>query len=174
VKDLQERLTRAFPELTVAPLEELATGFHSVAVETADGIVFRIPHQEGTVNGNTAEHRLLPLVAERLPARIPLPEWRIEPGHPDFPCGAIGYRKLPGRHPATGSDLLAAGLAGFLHALHSISLDVEVPVAWPVQDLPDLEGVLEPYEIERVTRWSDSARNELERFEPALRHGDPW
>ncbi len=29
-------------------------------------------------------------------------------------------------------------------------------------------------EIERVTRWWHSARNELERFEPALRHGDPW
>jgi len=174
VKDLEERLARAFPELTVAPLEELATGFHSVAVETPEGIVFRIPRQNGTANGHTAEHRLLPLLAERLPARIPLPEWRIEPGHPDFPFGAIGYRKLPGRHPVTGSDLLAAGLGGFLTALHSTSLDVEVPAAWPPQDPPDLEGILEPHEIERVIRWWDSARSELERFEPALRHGDPW
>ena len=100
MKDLEERLTRAFPELKVAPLEELATGFHSVAVETADGIVFRIPRQERTANGHTAEHRLLPLLAE------------------------------PGRRS---------------RALRNRA----------------------------VTRWWGSARNELERFEPALRHGDP-
>ena len=171
---LEERLARAFPDLRVAPLTELATGFHSIAVETADGVVFRIPRQEGTADGYATEDRVLPLLAPRLPARIPLPEWRIEPGHPDFPWGAIGYRKLPGSHPVTGSGELAASLGLFLTALHSVTLDVDVPDSMPLQELPDLKGVLEPDEVERVTRWWDSARDELERFEPALRHGDPW
>jgi hypothetical protein len=72
--DLAEALARAFPDLRVAPLRELAPGFHSVAVETADGVVFRIPRQQGTANGHAMEHRVLPVLAERLPAPIPRPE----------------------------------------------------------------------------------------------------
>jgi aminoglycoside phosphotransferase (APT) family kinase protein len=174
VTELEERLARAFPDLCVAPLTELATGFHSIAVETADGVVFRIPRQEGTADGYATEDRVLPVLATRLPARIPLPEWRIEPGHRDFPWGAMGYRKLPGKHPESGSRTLAAGLGRFLTALHSLTLEVDVPPSMPLQGLPELKGVLEPNEVECVTRWWDSARHELERFEPALRHGDPW
>ena len=80
MKDLEERLTRAFPELEVAPLEELATGFHSVAVETADGIVFRIPRQEGpptAIPRSSAFFRCWPSASQHGSA---LPEWRIEPG----------------------------------------------------------------------------------------------
>lgn len=170
--DLEARLARAFPDLRVAPLTELAVGFHSVAVETADGVVFRIPRYHGTADGHATEYRVLPALAGRLPVAVPLPEWRIEPGHADFPYGAIGYRKLPGSHPETGSDVLAAGLADFLSVLHS--LDVDVPDAMPLQGLPDLDGVLDPEEIDRVNRWWDAARPELERFEPAVVHGDPW
>lgn len=174
MSSLEERLQRAFPELRVAPLHQLATGFQSVVVETADGVVFRIPRQKGTAEAHAMELRVLPLLAERLPAEIPRPEWRIEPGHEDFPFGAIGYRKLQGRHPQRGSDLLAAGLGRFLRALHALPTDLGVPEPTPLCGLPALEGVLEPHEVERVTRWWSAARAELEDFAPALRHGDPW
>jgi aminoglycoside phosphotransferase (APT) family kinase protein len=193
VTDLEARLARAFPNLRVAPLRELATGFHSVAVETAHGVVFRIPRQEGTANGHALESRVLPLLAPRLPAPVPLPEWRIEPGHPDFPLGAIGYRKLPGHHP-TPENLaenlaLASQLADFLAALHAFPLDEAERLglhAWlePRESLlwhrdqvvPALEDLLEPGEYARVLRWWDAVLVgcELERFEPAVRHGDPW
>jgi aminoglycoside phosphotransferase (APT) family kinase protein len=189
VSDLEERLARAFPDLRVAPLTQLATGFHSVVVETADGIVFRIPRQEGTANGHAMEQRVLPLLAERLPAPIPLPEWRIEPGDADFPLGAIGHRKLRGRHPTPEDLALAPELAAFLAALHAFPVDEAERLglqAWiePREGLlrhrervvPALEGVLGRDEHAEVVRWWDDvlAGGELERFEPVLRHGDPW
>jgi aminoglycoside 2''-phosphotransferase len=186
---LEERLARAFPDLQVAPLRELATGFHSVAVETADGVVFRIPRQEGTANGHAVEYRVLPVLAECLPAPIPVPEWRIEPGHPDFPFGAIGHRKLPGRVPETGSERLASDLASFLCALHAFPVEEAEALglhAWlPPREallwhrdrvLPALGDLLEEDELARVVDWWDAVveGGELERFDPALRHGDPW
>jgi aminoglycoside 2''-phosphotransferase len=189
VTALEERLARAFPELRVAPLRELATGFHSVAVETADGVVFRIPRYHGTANGHATEFRALPALAGRLPAPIPHPEWRIEPGHEDFPLGVIGYRKLPGRTPSIGSQRLAADLAAFLAALHAFPLDEAEALglqAWIEphdglvrhrdQVMPALADLLEPGEVRRVADWWDAllTGGELERFPPALRHGDPW
>jgi aminoglycoside phosphotransferase (APT) family kinase protein len=189
VTALEERLARAFPELRVAPLRELATGFHSVAVETADGVVFRIPRYEGTANGHSMELRVLPVIAEHLPVPIPNPEWRIEPGREDFPLGAIGYRKLSGCSPDSGSETLAAGLAGFLAALHSFPLDEAEALgleAWidtragllrhRDQVMPALAELLEPDELARIADWWDTllSGGELERFDPALRHGDPW
>ena len=188
--DLEERLARAFPDLQVAPLRELATGFHSVAVETGDGVIFRIPRQKGTSHGHTDEFRALPVLAPLLPAPVPVPEWRIEPGHPDFPLGVIGYRKLPGRHPTPADGpALVPGLADFLRALHGIPLGRAEELglqAWlePRESLlwhrdrvlPALETLLEPDEYRRVTAWWDAVLDEgaLERFRPALRHGDPW
>jgi aminoglycoside 2''-phosphotransferase len=187
--DLAEALARAFPDLRVAPLRELATGFHSVAVETADGVVFRIPRQQGTANGHAMEHRVLPVLAERLPAPIPRPEWRIEPGDPDFPFGAIGYRKLAGRSPESGSPELARDLGAFLTVLHAFPLAEaealglqawleprESPIWRRDQVLPALANLLTPGEFGRVTAWWDAVieGGELERFQPVLRHGDPW
>jgi aminoglycoside phosphotransferase (APT) family kinase protein len=189
IGDLEERLARAFPELRVAPLTELATGFHSVAVETADGVVFRVPRYHGTANGHATEYRVLPVLAEGLPVPIPLPEWRIEPGHPDFPLGAIGYRKLPGRVPETGTERLASDLASFLRALHSFPVEDaealglqawaeprEALVSHRDRVLPALGDLLEEDERTQVVAWWDAVleAGELERFEPALRHGDPW
>ena len=167
----------------------LARGFHSVAVETADGVVFRISRQEGTANGHATEYRALPMLAARLPAPIPRPEWRIESGHPDFHFGVIGYRKLPGRPPEAGSERLAFDVAAFLRALHAFPLEEAEALgleAWlePRQAflwhrdsvLPRLRELLRPDEHARVVAWWDAVltSRELERFDPALRHGDPW
>ena len=189
MNDLDERLARVFPDLQVAPLRELAIGFHSVVVETADGIVFRIPRYHGTANGHTTEFRVLPVLAGRLPVAVPRPEWRVEPGDADFPLGAIGYRKLPGHTPQTASPTLAAGLAAFFSALHAFPLEEAEELglqAWiDTRDglvrfrdtvVPALGELLEPHEHKRIDRWWDEVLEggELERFEPALRHGDPW
>jgi aminoglycoside 2''-phosphotransferase len=189
--ELAERLGRAFPELEVAPLRHLATGFHSFAVETADGVVFRIARQRGAAKGHSDEFGALPALADRLPAPVPRPEWRVEPGDADFPLGAIGYRKLPGEtpEPGAGSAVLAADLGRFLAALHAIpleeaealGLDAWLPprerILWHRdQVLPALADLLAPDEYARVREWWERllAGGELERYEPALRHGDPW
>ena len=138
-KDIEERLARAaFPELDQSRRSRSSRPASiSVAVETADGIVFRIPRQEGTANGHTAEHRLLPLLAERLPARIPLPEVEDRAQASRFPVRRDRLPQAAGSSPGHGiGPCSPPGLGGFLTALHSTSLDVEVPAAWPLQDLP--------------------------------------
>jgi aminoglycoside phosphotransferase (APT) family kinase protein len=151
--------------------------------------VFRIPRYEGTANGHEMEFRVLPVLADRVPAPIPRPEWRIEPGHPDFPLGVIGYRKLPGRRPEASSDRLTSDLARFLAALHAFPIEEAEALglqAWIEpraglllhrdRVLPALGDLLERDEVARVVRWWDAvlAGGELERFRPTLRHGDPW
>jgi aminoglycoside phosphotransferase (APT) family kinase protein len=188
LEQLEVDLARAFPELRVAPLRRLATGFGSIAVETADEVVFRIPREAGTAHGHEDEYRALPVLAPLLPAPVPVPGWRIERGDRDFPLGAIGYRKLPGRHPGPTDLAAAAELGAFLAALHGIPLELVEELGlqpWlPPRDsllrfrdavLPTLAGILSPDEYDRVRAWWDELlEGDLERFEPALRHGDPW
>jgi aminoglycoside phosphotransferase (APT) family kinase protein len=189
--DIERALEHAFRELEIAPLRPLETGFGSTAVETAGSIVFRIPRHRGSADGHATEARALPSLGARLPARVPNPEWRLEPGHADFPLGVIGYRKIPGTTPAPGSatDELAADLARFLAALHAFPLDeaesLGLQPGLPPRDafeserdavLPVLREALRPREYRVVVRWWDDllADAAMHEFAPALRHGDPW
>ena len=179
---LARRLQRRFPELRVAPLRLLDVGFGSTVVETGDGIVFRIARHARAAAGHDREWRLLPQLAGRLPVAVPEPAWRIDPDG-EFLHGAIGHRKLPGEPVVAGGGTpeLAADVARFLRALHDVR-DVECDSraleleALRAATRPALADALDAAELERIDRWwTDlSADEELERFEPALRHGDLW
>ncbi len=190
--EIARALGRLYPELDVGDVRPLATGFGSIAVETADGVVFRIPRWEGPANGQATELRALPFLAGRLPVAIPDPRWRIEPGDPALPLGAMGYRKLAGVTPAPGRirmDVLAGDLGAFFDALHGVPV-TEAEKVGLTPWVPPLEGfqrqrdsVLEPLrgaltaaEYRRVVRWWDAllADDTMVEFEPAVRHGDPW
>jgi aminoglycoside phosphotransferase (APT) family kinase protein len=180
--DLAARLQRRFPELAVEPLRLLDVGFGSTVVETADGIVFRVARHPRAAAGHARELDLLPQLAGRLTAAVPRPLWRIEPG-PDFPHGAIGYRKLPGEPAAAdgGTSELVEDVARFLRSLHGLrdvaaarrGLELD---ALRAATTPALERRLAPAELERLARWWDEVRadDDLRSFEPALRHGDFW
>jgi aminoglycoside phosphotransferase (APT) family kinase protein len=189
---IEERLARVFPLLRISPVRELETGFGSVAVETGEGIVFRIARHAAAAAGHDAEARLLPALATRLPCLVPRPQWRIAPGTAGFPHGAIGYARLEGE---TLSPVLArnAGVATelgtFLAALHRFPLEEARALGVPEADgdrsgdeelraavLPTLHDALEAGEYASIVRWWAAylADPELVRFPPALRHGDLW
>jgi aminoglycoside phosphotransferase (APT) family kinase protein len=177
----------------VRPLVELDTGFGSVAVETAGGVVFRVARHAGAAEGHALEARLLPLLRRWLPVAVPDPRWRVEPG-PAFPFGAIGYRRLAGEPlspgPAeTSRDAIAADLAGFLVSLHGLLLEDAHEAGLPVRDrvrdsfpslrrdvLPVLRERLTAGEYDEVSRWAQgfAADENVDSFAPAVRHGDLW
>jgi aminoglycoside 2''-phosphotransferase len=187
-------LAEAFPDLhPVAPLRPLGEGFRSRVVVTAGGVVFRIGKNGRAAAGYEREARLLPALAPRLPAAIPHPRWRAPPSAA-FPFGALGYPMLPGvpltpaALPAGAADL-AADLAAFLRALHSITPDIAAPWGLPgartavprweavrVATMPALAGALTRPEWRALDQWWDGfLRDEAGSCAPvALRHGDLW
>jgi aminoglycoside 2''-phosphotransferase len=177
----------------VRPLVEIDTGFGSVAVETADGVVFRIARHAEAAEGHRLEAKVLALVRHVVPVAVPDPRWRVEPG-PAFRFGAVGYRRLPGE-PLSAElaeqrrDEIAADLASFLVALHGIPVEEARAAGIPVRDrvattfaalcrdvLPVLHERVSSHEYDVVRRWAADfeADDEVDRFEPAVRHGDLW
>ncbi len=90
-------LDERFPELAPsAPVTVLDHGLGSVVIQTAGAVIFRIGRDARSYEGYCLEHRLLPVIAARLPIESPAPRWLIEPCD-DFASGAIGYSKIEGR-----------------------------------------------------------------------------
>jgi macrolide phosphotransferase len=193
--DLERALGLRFPALEVAPLRQLDIGFGSVVVETRGGVIFRIARHAWAAQGHAMEAKLLPALQGRLPLAVPDPRWRVEPGSPGFPHGAIGYRRLPGRplSPALlvrlQGEAIAAQLGGFLLSLHRFPAREAEELGLPHADndpsrlesfrdevLPPLRDVLEPAEYRTICVWWERllADPEMFRFTPSLRHGDLW
>jgi aminoglycoside 2''-phosphotransferase len=195
IADIERRLAERFPELTVAPLRHLETGFGSIVVETSDGVIFRIAQNGWAARGHAREARLLPVLHGRVPLAVPEPRWWVEPGTPSLPHGAIGYRRLPGTALSPelvgelGREAVARQLARFLLALHRFPAEEAQEVGLPHADqdpdglrafrdevLPPLADALTPDEYDTVRAWWDRllVDSEIHRFTPALRHGDLW
>jgi aminoglycoside phosphotransferase (APT) family kinase protein len=114
-----------FPRFAGASIEPLGAGWDSTVWLVDGRWSFRFPRRQVVVSGLERELAVLPLLAPRLPVAIPVPELvgRSAEGYP-FPFAGAAY--LPGGEPfqACPSDAeriaLAAPVAGFLRALHSI------------------------------------------------------
>lgn len=193
--DLGIALREAFPALpAITPVRVLGAGFRSVAVQTAEGLVFRVGLNKAAAEGHTMEARLLPALAPQVPVAIPRPSWHAGPS-PRFPFGVLGYPLLPGvpvapRHlTESGLEALAAALAHFLLALHRFpaveALACGVPgpqERWArlerMRDdtLPALRLLLAANEYTLVARWWNDLLTDdtLLSMTPVLCHGDLW
>jgi aminoglycoside phosphotransferase (APT) family kinase protein len=188
-------LRATFPGLHVArPLRVLGEGFHSLAIETGDGLVFRVARNDEATVGQAREAALLPVLHSRVPLAIPEPRWHAGPSE-RFPFGVIGYRKVPGI-PLDPSRLtqaslygVASALAAFLHALHRFPIAEALAAGVYGHDnlnvrlealcadvLPSLRLALHRDELRRVEIWWDAllADPALSLQTPVLCHGDLW
>ena len=147
-----------FPQLAGAAIERLGEGWDNTVWLVDGRWSFRFPRREVVVPGLEREIAVLPLLAPRLPAPIPVPELVGRPadGYP-FPFAGASY--LPGDEPfqVCPGDAeriaLAEPIARFLRALHAID-----PGAHPITaDLPlDRNRRADmPYRVEFTRRRFD-------------------
>jgi aminoglycoside phosphotransferase (APT) family kinase protein len=177
----------------IEPLRVLGSGFSSVAVETAGGIVFRIAQVAAAGARYMKEWQHLGVLKSYLPVAIPQPKW-YHAGSSNFPNGVIGYKKLPGV-PLEPDNLrtlaeakqVAEQIAEIILALHRVPPSM-VPVRddfdarrreWLAQRdivLPALRTALEPNEYRAVADWWDEflVDDIMRDYQPVLQHGDLW
>ena len=132
--DLARRLiAEQFPELALDSLRLLGEGWDTTVWLVDDEWAFRFPRRQYVIAGIENEMALLPQLAPLLPLHIPNPTFRGRPAEA-YRWPFYGAPFLPGRELAeAGLDeseraRLAQPLANFLRTLHSLELDVELPV----------------------------------------------
>jgi len=155
----------------------LDVGFESVVVETPGGIIFRVGRTRAAAEGHRFEWGMLRKL--RLPVAVPRPQWRVEPGEKEFPFGALGHQKIPGRTLVAG-DRVAADLAAVLRTLHTLQPPTGAlhVASWREQlrELEDLLPVLrEHLGAELDIWWQDAVSDAIMSTHPhVLIHRDLW
>jgi aminoglycoside phosphotransferase (APT) family kinase protein len=187
-------LRLAFPELNLkAPLHLLGEGFYSTAVQSPDGMVFRIGRTPRAAAGYARESAVLPALNGLLPAAVPQPRHFVPAGGVLFPFGLIAYPGLPGDplNPEllTSNELERAArqVADIILALQrippqSLGLVDDFPArrsGWVHQSLavlPALRLVLNTAEYAVASAWWDTllADAEMGAYQPVFQHGDLW
>ena len=175
----------------IAPLKRLGSGFFSVAVESASGVVFRLGVIAEVRQRHEMEARILPWLSRQLPLTVPNPTWLIPPSE-SLPHGAMGYRKLPGEPieaevlEQADQQAIARQLGDFICALEQIPVSDALARGVPGPEsrtagwertrdavLPVLQPLLEPADYQQVQQfWEELLRDPAMRFEPVFTHGD--
>jgi aminoglycoside phosphotransferase (APT) family kinase protein len=186
---LARRLLSQFPGLGQASLRKLAEGWDNSVWVVDERYAFRFPHREVAIPGVERELAVLPLLAPLLPLPVPLPQFA---GKPDdgFPWPFFGFELLLGSEAGDAAlrdeERTAIGLelAGFLRRLHSLQLEMELPIDPNGRtDMRKRVGLARQdfAELERLGVWSPPSRAEellleAERLgppeDPVLVHGD--
>lgn len=112
------------PDLAHLPIVPVdVDGWDNSTFRVGEGLLARLPTDDGYVSAVDKEHRWLPVLGPRLPVEIPEPVTRGVPGC-GFPRPWSLYRWLPGETAAGDRvgdlDGFARDVAGFLTALRSV------------------------------------------------------
>jgi aminoglycoside 2''-phosphotransferase len=188
--DCRKWLQMQIPQIVApdAALLWIDSGWDSRVLEVNGQWIFRFARRPEIAGQFRKELRLLPELADHLPAALPNPEF-VKLDDPNFFC--IGYQKLIGEALSrkTATQDVAAQIGTFLHSLHEfpwdavsrLGLEVLMPDRWRaeyrvfyqwVQEnvLPEVSG-----EIGKMVRnlWEAFLNSEANfQFDPALLHGD--
>ncbi len=123
IADFRAAILRHFPELSGAQFRLHTRGFHSVAVDADDRLIFKFPRGEEAAQALRREAALLATLQPRL--GMPVPRLALFEEPVLFSCHA----KLPGNHllaagyaglPEQARATLAEDLAGFYAELHAL------------------------------------------------------
>ena len=122
-------IARQFPDV-VGALRLLGEGWDNTVWLADERLVFRFPRRAVAIAGVEREIAMLPGIAPLVPLPIPEP---VFVGRPDdeFPWPFFGAPYIAGREALGLDDAARTGLgrplAVFLRALHSASVDAELP-----------------------------------------------
>lgn len=188
-EELVRRLLARFPELDVRSLRMLAEGWDNSVWVVDERYAFRFPRRAIAIPGVEREIAVLPRLAPLLPLPVPRPVF-VGGSAEDYPWPFFGCELLPGVEAgdaALDDDArlgVALDLARFLRTLHSVDLDVSLPLDFNGRaDMPKRTALAreELAELERLGLWRAPARvrhllDEAERLPPpeppVLVHGD--
>ncbi|MFL5807273.1 MAG: phosphotransferase family protein [Roseiflexaceae bacterium] len=192
---LLQRITAAYPHLSIATARlHTAEGQFNDILIVNEALIFRFPRSPHVAATLAAETALLTGLQGHLPLPIPNPIYQAR----DPQTGALqfmGYPLLPGQPLWRAAfdaiaddqvlDHLAAQLAGFLRALHTLppaALGAAVPVGDTVDARADmlrqfqaqLYSFMRPDAREDVTQLFTMLLDDLRHnpIRPAPRHGD--
>ncbi|MEQ7128298.1 aminoglycoside phosphotransferase family protein [Actinopolymorpha sp. B11F2] len=184
-------LERERPDIAVAPVRLVYTGFSSHVLTTGSGFVVRVARTPEAEVGHRRETRLLPVVASVVSVAVPVPVWRLEPG-PRSRFGAMAYRRIEGAAlPRDGdhSRELVVQLAEFLLRLHrtredSLTSAVASLAGWKhgaiataSRAVDHLAGELPAAMHRRLVAWREAFVRHLDGMpdeRAGLAHGDFW
>jgi aminoglycoside phosphotransferase (APT) family kinase protein len=121
-------ISSQFSELDCTSLTLLGTGWDNVSFTTNDGIVFRFPRRQFSVDLLLNEISLLPYIQKYISLPVPLPTFIGSPT-PEYPWPFAGYKLLSGetadRYALTREERHAfvKPIAIFLKELHHININ---------------------------------------------------
>lgn len=188
-EELVRRLLARFPELEVRSLRMLAEGWDNSVWVVDERYAFRFSRRAIAIPGVEREIAVLPRLAPLLSLPVPRPVLVGDPGK-CYPWPFFGCELLPGVEAgdaALDDDArLGVGLelARFLRTLHSVDLDVPLPLDFNGRaDMPKRTALAreEVAELERLGLWRAPPQvtgllDEAERLPPpeppVLVHGD--
>ena len=189
LEDVAAALERCFPSVT-GEVTLLGRGWDYQAYQRGD-VVFRLPRHAGAIERFDMERRLLDLLAQHLPAPIPVVEYHQEDVIDGRPVH--GYRLVPGtpldKLPPAERPRLGRELGAFLKAQHSVPVGLAQDVGVKGGDAQawraELEGQYDQVRRQAFPLLTDAGRRYGEklfkayladdtnfRFEPAILHSD--
>jgi aminoglycoside phosphotransferase (APT) family kinase protein len=123
-------IARQFPEVEMGRLRRLGEGWDNTVWLVDERWVFRFPRRAVAIPGVEREIATLKRIAPLVPLPIPEPVFVGRPEE-EFPWPFFGARYIAGREPLgldhSARTGLGRPLAEFLQALHSVSVDDELP-----------------------------------------------
>lgn len=169
--DLEEyraAISRSFPELSGSSFTALTMGWHSVAIDVDDRLIFKFPRND--VAREALEREVAILAKVRPAITMPVPDMTLHDGPPLF----SRHHKLRGEHlvteqyegvPEEAKDRLAARMAMFYAQLHRLdqatmrAVGAKPIVPWLSPDeilakaLPALDDRLRSYAEQTISAW---------------------
>ena len=160
----------SFPELTGGRFTALTMGWHSVAIDVDDRLIFKFPRNDEAREALVREAAILAVVRPRVSMTVP--DIALHDGPPLFSC----HHKLRGDHlvtaqyellPEAARVGLALAMAGFYAELHRIDRPtIEAAGARPIlpwlapddvaeKALPVLDSALRSFAEETIAAWRD-------------------
>ncbi|MEO9336343.1 aminoglycoside phosphotransferase family protein [Mesorhizobium sp. SB112] len=171
--EFQTAILKDFPELAGGKFSLLTKGWHSIAIDVDDRMMFKFPRHEQAEKALRKEARLLEIV--RPAVSLPIPDLALHQGPPLF----SSHQKLKGDHlvtaqyetlPEQARQWLAAEMARFYAELHALDKDrMKDAGASSIEAWVPAENILKqiaPVLPRQLTVFAEKTIDAFQRLEP--------